>query len=68
MSRLEETEKSLGELTDHLKRLEEEAGEIMKACREAEAALPEVQKQHQGVVRKIKALQEHALQEESLSV
>uniref|UniRef100_A0A8C7UG12 Structural maintenance of chromosomes 4 n=1 Tax=Oncorhynchus mykiss TaxID=8022 RepID=A0A8C7UG12_ONCMY len=67
VSRLEETEKSLGELTDHLKRLEEEAGEIMKACREAEAALPVVQKRHQGVVRKIKALQEHALQEESLS-
>ncbi|XP_041733774.1 structural maintenance of chromosomes protein 4-like isoform X2 [Coregonus clupeaformis] len=67
---LEENEKSLEELTDHLKRLEEEAGEIMKACQEAEAALPEVQEQHQGVVREIKALQEqeHALQEESLSV
>uniref|UniRef100_A0A4W5M812 Structural maintenance of chromosomes protein 4 n=1 Tax=Hucho hucho TaxID=62062 RepID=A0A4W5M812_9TELE len=67
---LEENEKSLGDLTEHLKRLEGEAGEIMKACQEAEAALPEVQEQHQGVVRKIKALQEqeHALQEESLGV
>lgn len=74
VSRLEgelvENEKSLGDLTEHLKRLEEEAGEIMKACQEAEAALPEVQGQHQGVVREIKALQEqeHALQEESLGV
>ncbi|XP_070988028.1 structural maintenance of chromosomes protein 4-like isoform X1 [Oncorhynchus clarkii lewisi] len=67
---LVENEKSLGDLTEHLKRLEEEAGEIMKACQEAEAALPEVQEQHQRVVREIKVLQEqeHALQEESLGV
>ncbi|XP_010899218.2 structural maintenance of chromosomes protein 4 isoform X1 [Esox lucius] len=67
---LEENVKSIGELTELLKGLEEEAGEIMKTCQEAEAALPEVQEQYQGVVREIKALQEqeHALQEESLSV
>uniref|UniRef100_A0A667XVU8 Structural maintenance of chromosomes protein n=1 Tax=Myripristis murdjan TaxID=586833 RepID=A0A667XVU8_9TELE len=69
---LEENEKSMAELTEQLKKLEDEAGEIMKACQEAEvsAALPEVQEQYQGVVKEIKALQqqEHALQEESLSV
>ncbi|KAI3354218.1 hypothetical protein L3Q82_018758 [Scortum barcoo] len=67
---LEENEKSMAELTEQLKKLEEEAGEIMKACQEAEAALPEVQEQYQGVLKEIKVLQqqEHALQEESLSV
>uniref|UniRef100_A0A667XW49 Structural maintenance of chromosomes protein n=2 Tax=Myripristis murdjan TaxID=586833 RepID=A0A667XW49_9TELE len=61
---LEENEKSMAELTEQLKKLEDEAGEIMKA------SLPEVQEQYQGVVKEIKALQqqEHALQEESLSV
>lgn len=36
----------------------------------SQAALPEVQEQYQGVLKEIKALQqqEHALQEESLSV
>uniref|UniRef100_A0A8C4DSG3 Structural maintenance of chromosomes protein n=1 Tax=Dicentrarchus labrax TaxID=13489 RepID=A0A8C4DSG3_DICLA len=69
-SELEENEKSMAELTEQLKKLEEEAGEIMKACQEAEAALPEVQEQYQGVLKEIKVLQqqEHALQEESLSV
>ncbi len=33
---LEENEKSMAELTEQLKKLEEEAGEIMKACQEAE--------------------------------
>uniref|UniRef100_A0A8D3DZU1 Structural maintenance of chromosomes 4 n=1 Tax=Scophthalmus maximus TaxID=52904 RepID=A0A8D3DZU1_SCOMX len=67
---LEENEKSMAELTDLLKKLEDEAGEIMKACQEAEAELPEVQEQYQGVLKDIKVLQqqEHALQEESLSV
>uniref|UniRef100_A0A671UU42 Structural maintenance of chromosomes protein n=1 Tax=Sparus aurata TaxID=8175 RepID=A0A671UU42_SPAAU len=67
---LEENEKSMAELTEQLKKLEDEAGEIMKACQEAEAALPEVQEQYQGVLKEIKVLQqqEHALQEESLSV
>ncbi|XP_068601479.1 structural maintenance of chromosomes protein 4 isoform X1 [Brachionichthys hirsutus] len=67
---LEENEKTMGELTDKLKELEDEAGEIMKACQEAEAALPEVQEQYQGVLEEIRVLQqqEHALQEESLSV
>lgn len=66
----EENEKSMGELTEQLKKLEDEAGEVMKACQEAEAALPEVQEQYQGVLKEIKVLQqqEHALQEESLSV
>ncbi|XP_020491769.1 structural maintenance of chromosomes protein 4 isoform X1 [Labrus bergylta] len=69
-SELEENEKSMAEFTEHLKKLEDEAGEIMKACQEAEAELPEVQEQHQGVLKGIKALQqqEHALQEESLSI
>uniref|UniRef100_A0A7N6BF86 Structural maintenance of chromosomes protein n=1 Tax=Anabas testudineus TaxID=64144 RepID=A0A7N6BF86_ANATE len=67
---LEENEKLITELTEQLKKLEDEAGEIMKACQEAEAALPEVQEQYQGVLKEIKVLQqqEHALQEESLSV
>ncbi|XP_041661788.1 structural maintenance of chromosomes protein 4 [Cheilinus undulatus] len=69
-SELEENEKSMAEFTEKLKKLEEEAGEIIKDCQEAEAALPEVQEQYQGVQKEIKALQqqEHALQEESLSV
>lgn len=33
---LEENEKSMAELTAQLKKLEDEAGEIMKACQEAE--------------------------------
>lgn len=33
---LEENEKSMVELTEQLKKLEDEAGEIMKACQEAE--------------------------------
>ncbi|KAM7399221.1 hypothetical protein PAMP_018507 [Pampus punctatissimus] len=67
---LEENEKFLAEFTEQLTKLEEEAGEIMKACQEAEAALPEVQEQYQEVLKEIKVLQqqEHALQEESLSV
>ncbi|XP_031716571.1 structural maintenance of chromosomes protein 4 isoform X1 [Anarrhichthys ocellatus] len=67
---LEENQKSMAELTEHLKKLEDEAGEVMKACQEAEAALPEVQQQYQGVLKEIKVLQqqEHAMQEESLSV
>lgn len=69
-SELEENGKSMTELSEQLKKLEEEAGEIMKDCQEAEAALPEVQEQYQAIVKEIKALQqqEHALQEESLSV
>ncbi|XP_028321556.1 structural maintenance of chromosomes protein 4 isoform X2 [Gouania willdenowi] len=67
---LEENGKSMTELTEQLKKLEDEAGEVMKACHEAEAALPEFLEQHQEVLKEIKALQkqEHALQEESLSV
>uniref|UniRef100_A0A1A8IT34 Structural maintenance of chromosomes protein n=2 Tax=Nothobranchius kuhntae TaxID=321403 RepID=A0A1A8IT34_NOTKU len=67
---LQENEKLMVELTEQLKKLEDEAGEIMKTCQEAEAALPEVQEQHQTVSKEIKVLQqqEHALQEESLSV
>lgn len=33
---LEENEKSIAELTEQLKKLENEAGEIMKDCQEAE--------------------------------
>ncbi|XP_034723719.1 structural maintenance of chromosomes protein 4 isoform X1 [Etheostoma cragini] len=67
---LEDIEKSLAELTEQLKKLEDEAGEVMKACQEAEAALPEVQEQYQAVLKEIKVLQqqEHAMQQESLSV
>lgn len=67
---LQENDKSMAELTEQLKKLEDEAGEVMKACQEAEAALPEVQEQYQGVLKEIKVLQqqEHAMQEESLSV
>ncbi|XP_034460247.1 structural maintenance of chromosomes protein 4 [Hippoglossus hippoglossus] len=67
---LEENGKSMAEFTEQLKKLEEEAGEVMMACQEAEAELPEVQEQYQGVLKEIKVLQqqEHALQEESLSV
>ncbi|XP_033953366.1 structural maintenance of chromosomes protein 4 isoform X1 [Pseudochaenichthys georgianus] len=67
---LEDNEKSMAELTEQLKKLEDEAGDVMKACQEAEAALPEVQGQYQAVVKEIKVLQqqEHAMQQESLSV
>ncbi|XP_034557221.1 structural maintenance of chromosomes protein 4 isoform X1 [Notolabrus celidotus] len=69
-SEQEENEKAMVEFTEQLKKLEEEAGEIIKTCQDAEAALPEVQEQYQGVLKEIKVLQqqEHALQEESLSV
>lgn len=33
---LEDNEKSMAEFTEQLKKLEDEAGEIMKACQEAE--------------------------------
>lgn len=33
---LEENEKLMAELTEQLKKLEDEAGDIMKACQEAE--------------------------------
>ncbi|XP_033832680.1 structural maintenance of chromosomes protein 4 [Periophthalmus magnuspinnatus] len=67
---LEENAKYMTELSEKLKKLEDEAGEVMKDCQDAEAALPEVQEQFQAIVKQIKALQqqEHALQEESLSV
>ncbi|XP_041849749.1 structural maintenance of chromosomes protein 4 [Melanotaenia boesemani] len=67
---LEDNEKLMAELTEKLKKLEDEAGEVMKACQEAEAALPEVQEQYQTVSKEIKILQqqEHALQEQSLNV
>uniref|UniRef100_A0A8C2H8Y6 Structural maintenance of chromosomes protein n=1 Tax=Cyprinus carpio TaxID=7962 RepID=A0A8C2H8Y6_CYPCA len=63
-----ENEKLTEELTEQLKKLEEEAGEIMQTYQQE--ALPEVQEQHRGVLQEIKALQEqeHALQKESLSV
>lgn len=35
---LEENEKSMAELTEQLKKLEDEAGEVMKACQEAEVS------------------------------
>uniref|UniRef100_A0A8C7Y182 Structural maintenance of chromosomes protein 4 n=1 Tax=Oryzias sinensis TaxID=183150 RepID=A0A8C7Y182_9TELE len=64
-SELEENEKLMTELTEQLKKVEDEAGEIMKACQEAE-----VSEQYQKVSKEIKILQqqEHALQEESLNV
>lgn len=37
---LEENEKSMAELTEQLKKLEDEAGEVMKACQEAEVGTP----------------------------
>ncbi|KAM9812168.1 structural maintenance of chromosomes protein 4 [Syngnathus typhle] len=67
---LKDNQTSLAAFTEQLKKLEEEAGEVMKACQEAEAALPEVQEHYQTVAKEINVLQqqEHALQEESLSV
>uniref|UniRef100_A0A3B3I7V9 Structural maintenance of chromosomes protein n=1 Tax=Oryzias latipes TaxID=8090 RepID=A0A3B3I7V9_ORYLA len=64
-SELEENEKLMTDLTEQLKKVEDEAGEIMKACQEAE-----VSEQYQKVSKEIKILQqqEHALQEESLNV
>uniref|UniRef100_A0A665U694 Structural maintenance of chromosomes protein n=1 Tax=Echeneis naucrates TaxID=173247 RepID=A0A665U694_ECHNA len=61
---LEENEKSMAELTEQLKKLEDEAGGVMNACQEAEVG------PHYAVLKEIKVLQqqEHALQEESLSV
>ncbi|XP_069004313.1 structural maintenance of chromosomes protein 4 isoform X1 [Embiotoca jacksoni] len=67
---LEDNDKSMAQLAEQLKKLEDEAGQVMNDCQEAEAALPEVQEQYQGVLKEIKVLQqqEHTLQEESLSV
>ncbi|XP_037533454.1 structural maintenance of chromosomes protein 4 [Nematolebias whitei] len=67
---LEKGEKLLVKLNEQLKTLEEEAGEIIKACHEAEASLPDVQEQYRALTKEINALQqqEHALQEESLNV
>uniref|UniRef100_A0A8C3G4T9 Structural maintenance of chromosomes protein n=1 Tax=Cyclopterus lumpus TaxID=8103 RepID=A0A8C3G4T9_CYCLU len=64
----EENEKSMVELTEQLKKLEDEAGEVMKACQEAEVCT--LTKQYREVLKEIKVLrqQEHAMQEESLSV
>ncbi|XP_051934611.1 structural maintenance of chromosomes protein 4 isoform X1 [Hippocampus zosterae] len=69
-SGLEDNDKSLAAFTEKLKKLDDEAGGIMKACQEAEAVLPEVQEQYQTVMKEINVLQQqdHALQEESLSV
>ena len=36
---LEENGKSMADLTEKLKKLEDEAGEIMKACQEAEVGM-----------------------------
>lgn len=36
---LEENKKSMAELSEQLKKLEDEAGEIMKACQEAEVVV-----------------------------
>lgn len=33
---LEENQKSMAELTEQLKKLEDEAGEVMQACQESE--------------------------------
>ncbi|KAI7800473.1 structural maintenance of chromosomes protein 4 [Triplophysa rosa] len=57
-------------LTEQLKKLEEQAGEIMQTYQQAEEALPEVQEEYRAVVQDIKTLQEqeHALQKESLNV
>lgn len=35
---IEENDKSMTELTEQLKKLEDEAGEVMKACQEAEVS------------------------------
>lgn len=39
---LEESERSLADFTEHLKKLEDEAADIMKACQEAEVSAPGV--------------------------
>ncbi|XP_061683250.1 structural maintenance of chromosomes protein 4 isoform X2 [Syngnathoides biaculeatus] len=67
---LEDNQKTLAKSTERLKKLEDEAGGIMKACQEAEAALPEVQEKYQTVVKEITALekQERALQEEYFNI
>lgn len=37
---LEENQKSMAELTEQLKKLEDEAGEVMQACQESEVGSP----------------------------
>ncbi|KAM4589862.1 structural maintenance of chromosomes protein 4 isoform 1-T1 [Fundulus diaphanus] len=68
--KLEENKTLLTELTEQLKKLEDEAGEIMRANQEAEATLPEVQEQYHNVSKELEVLQQQkeALQEESLNV
>lgn len=47
---LEENEKLMAELTEQLKKLEDEAGEIMKACHEAEVAACHLRYSYQNIL------------------
>ncbi|MEE6501169.1 hypothetical protein FKM82_004087 [Ascaphus truei] len=65
-----DNDKTIEELTEELKTLEERATEVMNNCKEAEGSLPEIQEQHRNLLQEIKTIQdkEHALQKDALNI
>ncbi|KFQ75227.1 Structural maintenance of chromosomes protein 4, partial [Phaethon lepturus] len=67
---MEDTEKEIKHLTEELTELEDKATEVINDCRQAEAELPAVQKEHCNLLQEIRTIQddEHALQKEALNI
>uniref|UniRef100_A0A8C6DIY3 Structural maintenance of chromosomes protein n=1 Tax=Moschus moschiferus TaxID=68415 RepID=A0A8C6DIY3_MOSMO len=67
---IKDTEKEIDDLTAELKSLEDKAAEVVKNTNDAEASLPEIQKEHRNLLQELKAIQEneHALQKDALSI
>ncbi|NXY85183.1 SMC4 protein, partial [Alcedo cyanopectus] len=67
---MEENEKEMENLAGELTKLEDQATEVLNERKQAEEALPEVQKEHSGVLQEMKSIQDdkHALQKEALNI
>ncbi|XP_055266631.1 structural maintenance of chromosomes protein 4 isoform X3 [Moschus berezovskii] len=67
---IKDTEKEIDDLTAELKSLEDKAAEVVKNTNDAEASLPEIQKEHRNLLQELKVIQEneHALQKDALSI
>ncbi|KAF4021024.1 hypothetical protein G4228_012522 [Cervus hanglu yarkandensis] len=67
---IKDTEKEVDDLTTELKSLEDKAAEVVKNTNDAEASLPEIQKEHRNLLEELKVIQEneHALQKDALSI
>ncbi|KAI4578952.1 hypothetical protein MJG53_000829 [Ovis ammon polii x Ovis aries] len=67
---IKDTEKEVDDLTTELKSLEDKAAEVVKNTDDAEASLPEIQKEHRNLLQELKVIQEneHALQKDALSI